>query len=100
MEESSEQILSHLGVIHRFMSAHTTGNEELLRGSVMNIPGEMHRMRTISMSDNEGSGGAGGGGGGSGGGGGGGGGGGAAGIAASLGLGAALTLNSLQVRLS
>ncbi|XP_023173012.2 transient receptor potential cation channel trpm isoform X1 [Drosophila hydei] len=99
MEESSEQILSHLGVIHRFMSAHTTGNEELLRGSVMNIPGEMHRMRTISMSDNEGSGGAGGGGGGggSGGGGGGGGGGGAAGIAASLGLGAALTLNSLQV---
>ncbi|XP_032590559.1 transient receptor potential cation channel trpm isoform X3 [Drosophila grimshawi] len=91
MEESSEQILSHLGVIHRFMSAHTAGTDEL-RGSVMNIPGEMHRVRTISMSDNEG---------GSGSGGGGGGGGGAGvtgvGIAAALGLGATLTLNSLQV---
>ncbi|XP_064548253.1 transient receptor potential cation channel trpm isoform X5 [Drosophila montana] len=86
MEESSEQILSHLGVIHRFMSAHTAGNEEL-RGSVMNIPGEMHRMRTISMSDNEAGSASGGGGGGGGGGGPGGG----------VGLGPTLTLNSLQV---
>ncbi|KAH8299899.1 hypothetical protein KR044_007350, partial [Drosophila immigrans] len=97
MEESAEQILSHLGVIHRFMSTHTAGTDDL-RGSVMNIPGEMHRMRTISMSDTEGgiagvpgpgSGGAGGGGGG--------GGGGSSSIAAGLGLGATLTLNSLQV---
>ncbi|XP_034479798.1 transient receptor potential cation channel trpm isoform X2 [Drosophila innubila] len=83
MEESAEQILSHLGVIHRFMSTHTAGTDDL-RGSTMNIPGEMHRVRTISMSDNEG---------------GGGGivGGGSSGIAAGLGMNAALTLNSLQV---
>jgi len=84
MEESAEQILSHLGVIHRFMSTHTAGTDEL-RGSAMNIPAEMHRMRTISMSDNEGGGGSGGGGG-------------STGLAAGLGLSAALTLNSLQVR--
>ncbi|XP_017838233.1 transient receptor potential cation channel trpm isoform X6 [Drosophila busckii] len=95
MEESSEQILSHLGVIHRFMSTHTAGNEDL-RGSVMNLPTEMHRMRTISMSDNE----AGGAGSSSGGGGGGGAAAvpiSAAGLSAALGLSATLTLNSLQV---
>lgn len=105
MEESSEQILSHLGVIHRFMSAHTAGTDDL-RGSVMNIPGEMHRMRTISMSDNEAGGPPGRPGGpttgpaGGGGGGGGDGGGGTPGSALALGLGlsATLTLNSLQVR--
>ncbi|KAH8350278.1 hypothetical protein KR067_012583 [Drosophila pandora] len=93
MEESSEQILSHLAVIHRFMSTHTAGTDDL-RGSTINIPGELHRMRTISMSDTEGGGiggPAGGGGGGPGGNGGGGGGGGA------LTLGAGLNLNSLQV---
>lgn len=49
MEESSEQILSHLAVIHRFMSTHTAGADDL-RGSTINIPGEMQRMRTISIS--------------------------------------------------
>lgn len=96
MEESSEQILSHLAVIHRFMSTHTAGTDDL-RGSAINIPGELHRMRTISMSDTEGGGigsvGGGGGGGGAGPGGNGGGGG-------ALTLGAGLNLNSLQVRLS
>ncbi|KAL7736189.1 hypothetical protein ACLKA6_003733 [Drosophila palustris] len=92
MEESAEQILSHLGVIHRFMSTHTAGSgTDDLRGSAINIPGEMHRVRTISMSDNEG------GPGGSGGGGGNVVGGGSSVIAAGLGLNAALTLNSLQV---
>ncbi|XP_032306704.1 transient receptor potential cation channel trpm isoform X2 [Drosophila ananassae] len=91
MEESSEQILSHLAVIHRFMSTHTAGTDDL-RGSTINIPGELHRMRTISMSDTEGGGigGPGGGGGGGPGGNGAGGGGGA------LTLGAGLNLNSLQ----
>nr|XP_041632709.1 transient receptor potential cation channel trpm isoform X8 [Drosophila kikkawai] len=91
MEESSEQILSHLAVIHRFMSTHIAGTDDL-RGSTINIPSEMHRMRTISISDTEGggngSGGAGGGGSGSGGGG---------GAIVPLALGAGLNLNSLQV---
>ncbi|XP_058976329.1 transient receptor potential cation channel trpm-like isoform X3 [Musca domestica] len=74
MEESSEQILSHLAVIHRFMSMHM--GQEDLNASNMNIgPGDLQRIRTVSMSDNEagsggaGSGGTGGGGGSSGGGG-------------------------------
>ncbi|XP_041450248.1 transient receptor potential cation channel trpm isoform X6 [Drosophila obscura] len=89
MEESSEQILSHLAVIHRFMSTHTVGPDDM-RGSTINIPGEIHRIRTISMSDTDG-------GGGSSGNGGGGGGvvGGAAAIP--LALGAGLNVNSLQV---
>ncbi|XP_020800323.1 transient receptor potential cation channel trpm isoform X2 [Drosophila serrata] len=94
MEESSEQILSHLAVIHRFMSTHIAGTDDL-RGSTINIPSEMHRMRTISISDTEGggngSGGAGGGGGGAGSGSGGG------GAVVPLALGAGLNLNSLQV---
>lgn len=75
MEESSEQILSHLAVIHRFMAMHTMGQDDLT-ASNMNIgPGELQRIRTVSISDNEagsggaGSGGTGGGGGGSSGGG-------------------------------
>ncbi|XP_017078096.1 transient receptor potential cation channel trpm isoform X4 [Drosophila eugracilis] len=88
MEESSEQILSHLAVIHRFMSTHTAGTDDL-RGSTINIPAEMQRMRTISISDTE-AGGAPGGNGGSAGGGGG-------GAMLPLGLGAGLNLNSLQV---
>uniref|UniRef100_A0A6P4EGP9 Transient receptor potential cation channel trpm isoform X5 n=1 Tax=Drosophila rhopaloa TaxID=1041015 RepID=A0A6P4EGP9_DRORH len=84
MEESSEQILSHLAVIHRFMSTHIAGTDDL-RGSTINIPAEMQRMRTISISDTE----AGGGPGGNGGGGG--------GAIVPLGLGAGLNLNSLQV---
>ncbi|XP_039484193.1 transient receptor potential cation channel trpm isoform X9 [Drosophila santomea] len=90
MEESSEQILSHLAVIHRFMSTHTAGADDL-RGSTINIPGEMQRMRTISISDTEGGGGNGAGGGS------GGGGGGVGGAIVPLGLGAGLNLNSLQV---
>ncbi|KAH8290660.1 hypothetical protein KR054_004810 [Drosophila jambulina] len=90
MEESSEQILSHLAVIHRFMSTHIAGTDDL-RGSTINIPAEMHRMRTISISDTEG------GGNGSGGAGGGGSGGGGGGAVVPLALGAGLNLNSLQV---
>ncbi|KAH8246597.1 hypothetical protein KR038_003788 [Drosophila bunnanda] len=93
MEESSEQILSHLAVIHRFMSTHIAGTDDL-RGSTINIPAEMHRMRTISISDTEG---GGNGSGGPGGGGGGGSGSGGGGAVVPLALGAGLNLNSLQV---
>ncbi|KAH8253012.1 hypothetical protein KR032_003176 [Drosophila birchii] len=91
MEESSEQILSHLAVIHRFMSTHIAGTDDL-RGSTINIPSEMHRMRTISISDTEGGGNGSGGAGGGGGSGSGGG-----GPVVPLSLGAGLNLNSLQV---
>ncbi|XP_034650809.1 transient receptor potential cation channel trpm isoform X7 [Drosophila subobscura] len=95
MEESSEQILSHLAVIHRFMSTHTVGTDDM-RGSAINIPGEVHRIRTISITDTDGGGGSSGNGGG---GGGGVGGSGAVGGAAAvpLALGAGLNVNSLQV---
>lgn len=72
MEESSEQILSHLAVIHRFMAVHTMGTDDI-HASNMNIaPADIQRIRTVSMSDNEagsggGSGGTSGGGGGTGG---------------------------------
>ncbi|XP_033235013.1 transient receptor potential cation channel trpm isoform X8 [Drosophila pseudoobscura] len=85
MEESSEQILSHLAVIHRFMSTHTVGTDDM-RGSAINIPAEIHRIRTISMSDTDGGGGSSGNGGGGGG-----------GAAVPLVLGAGLNVNSLQV---
>ncbi|XP_050073284.1 transient receptor potential cation channel trpm isoform X8 [Anopheles maculipalpis] len=62
VEESAEQILNHLDVIHRFMSAHTLMNDT--QGSTGNVsgtvppPGAMaagmimdHRTRTISESD-------------------------------------------------
>jgi len=71
------------------MSTHTAGADDL-RGSTINIPGEMQRMRTISISDTEGGSGPGGNGGGGGGG----------GAIVPLGLGAGLNLNSLQVRLN
>lgn len=55
MEESTEQILSHLAVIHRFMSAHISSNENI-QGSLTNInlaipaPPET-RNRTLSEND-------------------------------------------------
>ncbi|XP_037922702.1 transient receptor potential cation channel trpm isoform X4 [Hermetia illucens] len=47
VEESAEQILAHLAVIHRFMSAHT---QENLQVSTSNIPAEL-RQRTVSEAD-------------------------------------------------
>ncbi|TMW40084.1 hypothetical protein DOY81_014836, partial [Sarcophaga bullata] len=52
MEESSEQILNHLAVIHRFMAMHTIGQDEFSSSNI-NIPGDLQRIRTVSMSDNE-----------------------------------------------
>ncbi|XP_046811421.1 transient receptor potential cation channel trpm isoform X12 [Lucilia cuprina] len=71
MEESSEQILNHLAVIHRFMAMHTMGQDDF-NSSNINIPGELQRLRTVSVSDNEAAGAGSGGSGGFGGGGGGG----------------------------
>lgn len=53
MEESTEQILSHLAVIHRFMSAHISNEPS---GSMVNInllpiPLPDHRNRTMSEND-------------------------------------------------
>lgn len=51
MEESAEQILSTLAVIHRFMSAHTSVPDNL-HGSLLNIPQvETPRHRTVSESE-------------------------------------------------
>ncbi|XP_036218610.2 transient receptor potential cation channel trpm isoform X6 [Bactrocera oleae] len=52
MEESSEQILSHLAVIHRFMSMHMLDGVDL-QASNMNLATDLQRVRTVSMSDNE-----------------------------------------------
>ncbi|XP_067631887.1 transient receptor potential cation channel trpm isoform X2 [Eurosta solidaginis] len=53
MEESSEQILSHLAVIHRFMSVHMVDGGDM-QVSSMNIGGgDLQRVRTVSMSDTE-----------------------------------------------
>lgn len=61
MEESTEQILNHLAVIHRFMSTHISN--ENLQGSMVNIPIALpsvaavgapmldSRMRTVSEND-------------------------------------------------
>ncbi|XP_053674658.1 transient receptor potential cation channel trpm [Anopheles nili] len=61
VEESAQQILNHLGVIHRFMSAHTHISDT--QGSTGNVSGNLptgsiaagmvmdHRTRTISESD-------------------------------------------------
>lgn len=56
MEESTDQILSHLAVIHRFMSTHISN--ENLQGSMANIalptvapPMLESRMRTVSEND-------------------------------------------------
>ncbi|CAO1309963.1 unnamed protein product [Diamesa hyperborea] len=50
MEESTEQILSHLAVIHRFMSTHINPD---IQGSMANIsfPVVDHRLRTMSEND-------------------------------------------------
>lgn len=51
MEESAEQILSHLAVIHRFMSTHTNLND-INQGSIGNIPiANELRVRTFSETD-------------------------------------------------
>lgn len=54
MEESSEQILSHLAVIHRFMSAHISSSENI-QGSAGNlnfpVPAVDNRIRTLSEND-------------------------------------------------
>lgn len=51
MEESAEQILSHLAVIHRFMSTHTNLNDNN-QGSVGNITiANELRVRTFSETD-------------------------------------------------
>lgn len=46
MEESTEQILSHLAVIHRFMSTHTSLHENM-KGSIGNLSHDL-RLRTTS----------------------------------------------------
>lgn len=51
MEESAEQILSTLAVIHRFMSAHTALQTDGLQGSVVNVVEPM-RLRTVSETEN------------------------------------------------
>uniref|UniRef100_A0A7G3B3W2 Putative transient receptor potential cation channel trpm n=2 Tax=Lutzomyia longipalpis TaxID=7200 RepID=A0A7G3B3W2_LUTLO len=48
MEESAEQILSHLAVIHRFMSTHTSINSETLP---MGLPRQDSRTRTTSENE-------------------------------------------------
>lgn len=51
MEESAEQILSHLAVIHRFMSTHTNLNDNN-QGSIGNITiANDLRVRTFSETD-------------------------------------------------
>lgn len=54
MEESTEQILGHLAVIHRFMSAHIQSTENI-QGSLANIafpiPAIESRNRTLSEND-------------------------------------------------
>lgn len=49
MEESAEQILSTLAVIHRFMSAHTIQSDNL-QGSAVNV--DALRLRTVSETEN------------------------------------------------
>lgn len=54
MEESADQILSTLAVIHRFMSAHTSLQDNL-QGSMANVnvnPPADVRARTLSETDN------------------------------------------------
>lgn len=49
MEESAEQILAHLAVIHRFMSTHTSANSDTIQGSLGNVS----QLRVRSVSENE-----------------------------------------------
>lgn len=52
MEESTEQILSTLAVIHRFMSAHTT-LQDSMQGSAVNVHENIPmRLRTVSETEN------------------------------------------------
>lgn len=51
MEESAEQILSTLAVIHRFMSAHTT-LQDSMQGSAVNVHDNIPlRLRTVSETE-------------------------------------------------
>lgn len=51
MEESTEQILSTLAVIHRFMSAHTT-LQDSMQGSAVNVHENIPlRLRTVSETE-------------------------------------------------
>lgn len=52
MEESTQQILSTLAVIHRFMSTHTT-LQDSMQGSVVNVHDNIPmRLRTVSETEN------------------------------------------------
>ncbi|XP_055320176.1 transient receptor potential cation channel trpm isoform X6 [Sitodiplosis mosellana] len=52
MEESTDQILSTLAVIHRFMSAHTT-LQDSMQGSAVNVHDNIPmRLRTVSETEN------------------------------------------------
>ncbi|KAL7047046.1 hypothetical protein ACKWTF_002774 [Chironomus riparius] len=55
MEESTEQILNHLAVIHRFMSTHINDDNDIAQGSIANLsfphPLDVHRNRTVSEND-------------------------------------------------
>lgn len=52
MEESTDQILSTLAVIHRFMSAHTT-LQDSMQGSAVNVLENIPmRLRTVSETEN------------------------------------------------
>lgn len=52
MEESTEQILSTLAVIHRFMSAHTTLQDVSMQGSAGNVHENIPiRLRTVSETE-------------------------------------------------
>lgn len=51
MEESTEQILSTLAVIHRFMSAHTTFNDSI--GNIVNLNEATPTLRLRTLSESE-----------------------------------------------
>lgn len=53
MEESTEQILSTLAVIHRFMSAHTTLQDASMQGSAVNVHDANIPMRLRTVSETE-----------------------------------------------
>lgn len=53
MEESTEQILSTLAVIHRFMSAHTTLQDGSIQGSAVNVHDANIPMRLRTVSETE-----------------------------------------------
>lgn len=53
MEESTEQILSTLAVIHRFMSAHTTLQDASMQGSTVNVHDANIPMRLRTVSETE-----------------------------------------------